>query len=336
MQGGGDDEGHDGNPVIAIAGVDINRLHTHIGDQHAVAQGAAVAEQIARQNGTDAAIDVHHQAIGIVGAGNEQTVAAVGSRGIDDNAGRAVGWHGDQVILRRAAVVASVVQHCLALPVDHGDEGVRGLGITDRVVGQADAAIQIVDDNRVVACPAIDPGFFKDVLQVFNNRVGGEVVAAAVQQGSDNQLVVVQAHIGIAGVGTVTQVFDQGVVVAGSAGIKELVQTHVTGDKVAAQTAVKNVVKFRSAQGVVAFATDQGQRRMVRRQRKGVDGVIALLRRDNQAVALRTHGVSHLDRRKSGGKYQLDAIGSCGFLQRHDIVAGVVAKHGNGVGGRVV
>ena len=207
--------------IVAAAAVDLDVVDALVGDLHAHRQQPGLAA--AELHGLDrrhaaGVVDVEAEAVGRVAAGDHQAVAAVGAGGEVENLdpGRAFGRHRHQDVLRRAAVVGSVPQDRVAAEIDHRDRGIADL----------DAAVEVVDDEGIVAAAAADPRHFENVVDVLDDGIGGEAVtgvdelvggvlaglerrvAGAVQQVADHQLVVVEADVGGEGLAAQAEVLD--------------------------------------------------------------------------------------------------------------------------------
>ena len=193
----------DREAVVARAAVDLDRLDAAVQDLHlrAAAGRELPGEAGERRDG------VEHEGVGLVGGGDHQAVIGPGAVGdLDD--GVAACRHGDEVVLGIGTGGSAVVEHRIAAPVDH-----RQPRVADR-----DAAVEVVDHQRVVARAARDVGHLELVLQVLDDRTRGEMVArigelvahrlagcerhraaAGGEQVPHHQLVVVQADVEVEG-----------------------------------------------------------------------------------------------------------------------------------------
>ena len=360
VQHGTDVDCPDRQPVVTAARVDLEVLDTRSGDLHSVRQVLPAVRNVQRLEGRDA-IGGEQVAVCRIGSRQYQTVAAIGAGGSDVHDGRTLGRHRDEIVLGIGSVVGSIVKISCPAPVEGGNCPAAG----------HDRAIEVVHHEGVVATGAGDPSHLEQVLQVFDDGVPGPAVAGVdqfvcgilvgfetsgagtVEQVADDQPVVVEADIGAEGLGTRSQILDQGVnfvlvglidasvtivihAVAGAgAGIEEFVKAQVAGIGVAAQSAIEDVVEARTLEDVVAGAGDDRQRSSVGLERAGIDGVVAATCRNDELVALGPETVGHDDLRRSGGEAGADAgvalVCTVGVGQRHDIDVAIVAEDGDGV-----
>jgi hypothetical protein len=84
----------------------------------------------------------------LLAAGHHQPVGAIGTGGVDDDHGVALGRHRDQVVLGLGLSLAALSSVARAAPVEHGHRG----------VADTDAAVQVVDHEGVVAGATGDLG----------------------------------------------------------------------------------------------------------------------------------------------------------------------------------
>ena len=199
-------------------------------------------------------------------------------------------------MLGRRSVGDAVVERDVALPVGDG-EGLRA---------DADGAVDIVDDEGVVAGAAGEDGEFEQPGDVLDNRTGGPEIAVILDlQGfglvagegrrsvagadlADDELVAEEADVAVEGL-------DQRV---GAAFVEEQVEPVAAGQVVVADAAVDHVPIGRADDDVRAGLAAKFQCDPVFRHAGGVDVVVAAAELDLQEITVGADRLDdqHLDR----------------------------------------
>ncbi len=350
--------------VVAGEGVDRDALQVAEREDVAVRAGDFTEGDDAGPEGA-AAGGVQRQDVGLIGAADEHMIetglqAAVVDR---DPTGARAGEADDIELGVKILVVRAVVEIGAAQPRRHGQ-----VGGTD-----GDDAVDIANNNGVVALAALEHGVVEDVVQFLDRGSGTEAVAAAeeVEVGvllADEILQSVLAararggEVGIPGVAE--QVADDEVVVEDrevaierlvqgveAAGIGKGVQAETAGDGVIAGAAVQNVVEWGANQAVMAVAAAELEDRQVLHprvvgvhnlpvQRRGIDEVIPALAIDNDPVTLGPFTVDHIDPvvvLPGNPVFLKETGGVVRVLRRHDkAVIGAVAHDSDHVASAII
>ena len=188
-------DGPDSQVIVAAAGIDLDELDPAVRDLHLRDHGCRdrTGQRPAAARGRKG------QTIRLIGARDHEPVVVVAGTVDHIHLGQAVERYRHQVMLGIESVICGVVQGGHAAPVDD----------RQRRVADADLSVEVIDNQGVVARPAIDLGFLEDMLQVFDDGTGSETVtgvgelvcrilahlkrpgALTVQKRADDQFIVV-------------------------------------------------------------------------------------------------------------------------------------------------
>ena len=360
--------------VGAAVGVDLDLRDVAVAD-HVAREARRIADGDRAGAGRADALGVERDLVSRVGRAEDQEVGPGRAAGVADlHPGAAAAGEVDHVIFGRHVGRVGRVRH--AAEVVERDRAGPG-GDLDVRIADDDRVIRRADDHDVVARPAVQHGLLEQAVEVLNDRVArepagvvregqvgvglvgenvaevavaqeravGERAAVIAQDSADDELILVEADVGVVG-------FLQGVV---AAGIEERVEPPAAGDGVVPQAAVEQVGERRADELVVPGAGDQAQgdrvghgddlrRRVVGHlggaQAAGVDQVVAGLGVDGQAIVLADPlGLGDIDDVERGGQRAVGVDPLAGHADGGELVRGLVGvlrRQGEGIVDRVV